>query len=198
MPINDLSTRTGPRSARTLQRPASPRREIPPAIAAGLPADGAVGVIWPGAPGPELAIEAIVAMVPPRPGRTGFLDPRPVLLPWRSIADNLVSETGLAADGRLTDRLLGVVGLAGRGAVQARALPAADRLALSLARAMLLYPGLLLIRDLALRVTLPGQLRELARIEAELGMLTGCHRVHLVSRLCDAEPFCDRFMHFRT
>lgn len=182
MAINDIRLSV-------IAQPASlPRRgwlaELP-----AQPGPAAIGLVWPAAPAPE-AVAAMAGAVL-LDSRTGYLDPRPALLPWHSVAANLVLGTGLDPTAPLAGRMLAAMGLAPLAARRPAALAPFERLVLGLGRAMLHHPGLLVVAGLAGHPAAAGQLRALAGIEAELGQLTGCRRLHLVARAAEAEAFCD-------
>ncbi|MDO9524207.1 MAG: hypothetical protein Q7J57_01490 [Gemmobacter sp.] len=152
----------------------------------------AIGLVWSGAP--DVADLAAMASATLGRGRAGYLDRNPVVLPWQSIAANLVLGTDTGSDGAMAAQVLSVVGLSARGPRRPQGLAPFQVLALGLGRAMLQNPGLLIIAGLHRHPAAVGQLRALTRIEAELGALTGCRRLHVVDRLPDAETFCDTFL----
>lgn len=152
----------------------------------------AIGLVWPCAPGSEDLATTVGAAI--NRARTGYLDERTILLPWQSVCANLVLGTEVAPDSALSAQVLSVLGLSGVAARRPQGLSPFQCLVLGLGRAMLQYPELLVIRDLHRHAAAVGQLRVLTRIEAELGELTGCRRLHVVDRLRDAETFCDIFL----
>jgi hypothetical protein len=153
---------------------------------------GALGLVWPDAPGPaEIAAMAGAALN--RVG-TGYLDPATVVLPWQDLAANLALGTDLPPDAPILGRMLAVAGLAGRRGARPGRMSPFDRLVLGLGRAMLHHPGLLVVSRLTRHPAAAGHLRELARVEAEFGHLTGCLRLHVVDRPLDCAAFCDHFL----
>lgn len=74
------------------------------------PGPAAIGLVWPAAPAPE-AVAAMAGAVL-LDSRTGYLDPHPALLPWHSVAANLVLGTGLDPAAPLAGRMLAAMGLA--------------------------------------------------------------------------------------
>ena len=153
----------------------------------------AVGLVWPG-PYPDVANLAATARVTLGLGQAGYLDHNPVVLPWQSVAANLVLGTETAPHGNLAAQMLSVAGLSALAQRRPKGLTPFQRLALGLGRAMLQNPGLLIILGLHQHPAAVGQLRVLTLIEAELGALTGCRRLHVVNRLHDAEAFCDTIL----
>ncbi|MCT4558041.1 MAG: ATP-binding cassette domain-containing protein [Pelagimonas sp.] len=80
-----------------------------------------------------------------RPDRISVVFQEPTLMPWRSVTQNLTLTTGISC--READRLLGQVGLAGRGDVFPNRLSLGQQRRLSLVRAFAAKPDLLLMDE---------------------------------------------------
>lgn len=161
-----------------------------------LPDERAIGLIWPQAPGVEQVCALIAAAHPGE--RVGYLDPCPVLLPWHNIRHNLALAGPLPAAAPLIEAMLAAMDLCAFARSRPARLTPFQRLALGLGRAMLAYPGLLVIDCLRRHRAAAGDLRRLCRIEADLGHLTGCRRLHLAENLADTEVFCSFFINADT
>lgn len=96
-----------------------------------------------------------------RPARMAMVFQEPTLLPWRSARDNIRLTTGVSAGA--AERLLGEVGLAGRGAALPGQLSLGQQRRLALARALAAEPELLLMDE-------PFVSLDPARIEEMLGL----------------------------
>lgn len=96
-----------------------------------------------------------------RPARMAMVFQEPTLLPWRSARDNIRLTTGVSAE--TAERLLGEVGLAGRGAALPGQLSLGQQRRLALARALAAEPELLLMDE-------PFVSLDPARIEEMLGL----------------------------
>lgn len=96
-----------------------------------------------------------------RPARMAMVFQEPTLLPWRSARDNIRLTTGVSAG--TAERLLGEVGLGGRGAALPGQLSLGQQRRLALARALAAEPELLLMDE-------PFVSLDPARIEEMLGL----------------------------
>lgn len=153
-----------------------------------------LALIYPEAPCAERYLQAAAAAQPATPQEViGHFDPKPVILPWLSVVQNLVFGTRHAAASQTARDILALLDLSSVARRRASCLGAEAALYLALARAMLRAPGLLVLSDLA-RHPAVLDLRNLARIESGLGHLTGCRRLHLCSSVQDATIFCDLFL----
>jgi len=98
------------------------------------------------------------------PGRLGMVFQAPRLLPWRSVADNLllVDPPGGAA---AVEDILAAVGLAGRGASWPNHLSLGMQRRVAVARAFAVNPAVLLMDEpfVSLDADLAGSLRDLLR-----------------------------------
>lgn len=161
-------------------------------LAAGAFGPGAVGLVWPAPPSPSEIAESAAASLDW--ARVGYFDAASVMLPWRSVAENLVLGTQVAPDAELARDMLAIAGLARMAERRPQRLTPFDRLVLGLGRAMLHHPNLLVVPRLAAHPAAREDLRSLARIEDEFGHLTGCLRLHVVKRPADAAYFCDAIL----
>ena len=130
-----------------------------------------------------------------RPARVGFVFQDPALLPWRSVRDNvgLPSELGVDTEKGEVDRAIEAVGLSGHADKLPAALSGGQRMRVSLARALVTRPELLLL-DEPFAALDAATRRDMQRLVLDAHASLGCTTVLVTHDIADAARLADRIL----
>lgn len=159
-------------------------------------AQKALGVVFRAAPSAQsfckTAAKDLLAMMG-QSKSVAYFEDQPLVLPWRTIRQNLVHGCEISHDSGMVDAILDALQLSAQAHRRPDGLNAQQRLALALARAMLQAPDLLVISGLAQHPAITT-LGAFVALEARLAHITGCRRLHLASSPDEVRLFCDGYL----
>ncbi|MSQ02974.1 MAG: ABC transporter ATP-binding protein [Myxococcales bacterium] len=130
-----------------------------------------------------------------RPSRVGFVFQDPALLPWRTVRQNvgLPAELGLQTDPGAVQAAIDAVGLTGHADKLPAALSGGQRMRVSLARALVTRPQLLLLDEPFAALDAATRL-DMQRLMLDAHAALACTTVLVTHDVADAARLADRIL----